>query len=62
MDAGERHDVRSASFDYVVRIMIPLGAAYLVQDLVLIEKDEEGKISSRSITPVRFVPLLRGTR
>jgi len=44
------------------RMIIPLGRARLVQELVVIDKDREGNISSRSILPVRFVPFLRGTR
>jgi len=39
------------------RMCIPVGAPFLVQTLMLIEK-KEGKIISHSICPVRFVPLL----
>ncbi|NQS88925.1 protein-L-isoaspartate(D-aspartate) O-methyltransferase [Patescibacteria group bacterium] len=39
------------------RMVIPVGAPFLVQSLMLIEK-KNGKIISHSICPVRFVPLL----
>ncbi|MCD6318295.1 protein-L-isoaspartate(D-aspartate) O-methyltransferase [Candidatus Aerophobetes bacterium] len=39
------------------RMCIPVGAPFLVQTLMLIEK-KEGKIISHSICPVRFVPML----
>jgi protein-L-isoaspartate(D-aspartate) O-methyltransferase len=41
------------------RLVVPVGGVYSIQELRLIEKDEKGKVSSRSITPVRFVPLRR---
>jgi len=44
------------------RIVIPLGTARLVQELVVVEKDEQGNTSSRGICSVRFVPFLRGKR
>jgi len=42
------------------RMVIPVGSRFMVQQLVLIEKDEKGKVSSRQILPVRFVPLTGG--
>ncbi len=39
------------------RMCIPVGPPFLVQTLMLIEK-KDGKIISRNIIPVRFVPLL----
>lgn len=37
------------------RIVIPVGRGY--QSLLLIEKDEHGAVSQRSIAPVAFVPM-----
>ncbi|MDT8319271.1 MAG: protein-L-isoaspartate(D-aspartate) O-methyltransferase [Xanthomonadales bacterium] len=39
------------------RMVIPVGGAFLTQYLLLIEKSEAGEITTRQITPVRFVPL-----
>ncbi len=39
------------------KMCIPVGPPFLVQTLMLIEK-KDGKIISRNICPVRFVPLL----
>ena len=44
------------------RLVMPVGNPMLDQELVLIEKDAEGRVASRRILPVRFVPLLRGVR
>lgn len=41
------------------RMIVPVGSVYSTQDLRLIEKDSHGKVTSRTITPVRFVPLRR---
>jgi protein-L-isoaspartate(D-aspartate) O-methyltransferase len=41
------------------RMVIPVAAAYGTQWLVLVEKDKEGKVTTRQLLPVRFVPLLR---
>ena len=41
------------------RIVIPIGDPRQVQRLVLLEKSEEGKRRSETITYVRFVPLMR---
>jgi protein-L-isoaspartate(D-aspartate) O-methyltransferase len=41
------------------RLVVPVGRVWDVQDLQLIEKDAAGKTSTRSIIPVRFVPLVK---
>ncbi len=41
------------------RMVIPVGAAFFAQELVLIEKNRDGSISTQQILPVRFVPLTR---
>ena len=38
-------------------MMIPVGSRFLVQQLVLVSKNEAGEITTRQILPVRFVPL-----
>ena len=42
------------------RMVIPVGASFLTQHLLLIEKRADGSVSSRQILPVRFVPLTGG--
>ncbi|MDJ0974522.1 MAG: protein-L-isoaspartate(D-aspartate) O-methyltransferase [Planctomycetota bacterium] len=46
------------------RMVIPVGQPFAVQDLVLVEKDTDGKVYTRSLYAVRFVPLTgtRGTK
>ncbi len=44
------------------RLMMPVGDPETHQDLVLLEKDSLGRVASRRVIPVRFVPLLRGVR
>ena len=39
------------------RMVIPVGGPFLVQNLVLIRKDGSGKITTRNLMPVLFVPL-----
>ncbi len=39
------------------RIVIPVGSRFLTQQLLLVEKDAEGKITTHQVLPVRFVPL-----
>jgi protein-L-isoaspartate(D-aspartate) O-methyltransferase len=39
------------------RMVIPLGAPFLTQDLILVTKGADGKVSTRSVLPVAFVPL-----
>ncbi len=40
-------------------MVIPVGGAYGIQDLIVVTKDAEGKVSRESMMPVRFVPMLR---
>lgn len=40
------------------RMAIPVGGAFQVQHLVLVQKTEDGKVTTRNVLPVRFVPLL----
>ena len=42
------------------RMVIPVGGQFQVQYLLLVEKDRAGKVRSRQITAVRFVPLTGG--
>ena len=39
------------------RMVIPVGAPFMSQNLMLVEKDEQGRAHTRSLLPVRFVPL-----
>lgn len=39
------------------RLVIPVGAAFFTQYLMLVEKKADGSVTSRQILPVRFVPL-----
>jgi len=39
------------------RMILPLGSPYGSQWLVLITKDDKGEVRSRSLIPVRFVPM-----
>jgi protein-L-isoaspartate(D-aspartate) O-methyltransferase len=41
------------------RMVIPVGPAWSVQHLMLIEKLADGSIQSRKVLPVRFVPFTR---
>jgi protein-L-isoaspartate(D-aspartate) O-methyltransferase len=38
-------------------MVIPVGSRFLVQQLVLVTKDNTGSITTRQVLPVRFVPL-----
>jgi len=42
------------------RMVIPVGSIYGVQNLVLVRKSADGEIRTRTLLPVRFVPLLHG--
>lgn len=42
------------------RMVIPLGAQFMTQYLMLVEKHMDGSITSRQIAPVAFVPLTGG--
>ena len=44
------------------RMVIPIGPVHSTQRLVIVHKDEEGKVKTRSVLPVRFVPLTGGPR
>jgi protein-L-isoaspartate(D-aspartate) O-methyltransferase len=39
------------------RLVVPVGGAFSVQDLVLVRKDEAGEVTTESLYAVRFVPL-----
>lgn len=39
------------------RMMIPVGSRFLTQQLLLVSKEKDGKLLTRQILPVRFVPL-----
>jgi len=41
------------------KMCIPVGSPFFVQDLTVVEKKKDGKIVTRKILPVRFVPLVR---
>ncbi len=41
------------------KMVIPVGSPFYTQNLVLIEK-KDGKIYSKNLIPVRFVPFIRG--
>jgi protein-L-isoaspartate(D-aspartate) O-methyltransferase len=38
-------------------MVIPVGAAFMVQQMMLVEKNLDGTVSTRQILPVTFVPL-----
>jgi protein-L-isoaspartate(D-aspartate) O-methyltransferase len=38
-------------------MIIPVGGRFLIQQLVLINKDETGQVKTRQVLPVQFVPL-----
>jgi protein-L-isoaspartate(D-aspartate) O-methyltransferase len=39
------------------RLVIPVGAPFALQHLVLVERDAAGRVQTRQLLPVRFVPL-----
>jgi protein-L-isoaspartate(D-aspartate) O-methyltransferase len=39
------------------RMLIPVGAPFFAQELIVLTKDANGKVSTRSVLPVAFVPL-----
>ena len=41
------------------RMVIPVGPAFGTQSLMLVQKDKDGTVRSRSLMLVRFVPLIR---
>jgi protein-L-isoaspartate(D-aspartate) O-methyltransferase len=42
------------------RLIAPIGSRYGIQQLQLLRKDAQGRIATRSVLEVRFVPLTRG--
>lgn len=40
------------------RMAIPIGAPFGLQDLVLVEKDQQGEVATRTILGVAFVPMI----
>jgi protein-L-isoaspartate(D-aspartate) O-methyltransferase len=44
------------------RMVIPVGSVYGAQYLILVEKDAKGKLRTRNLLPVAFVPMLSGLR
>ena len=44
------------------RLVMPVGDQFPHQELVLMVKDHAGRLTSRRLLPVRFVPFLRGVR
>jgi protein-L-isoaspartate(D-aspartate) O-methyltransferase len=44
------------------RLVIPVGQAFAVQQLVMVQKDSDGQVTTRQLLPVRFVPLTRQPR
>jgi protein-L-isoaspartate(D-aspartate) O-methyltransferase len=44
------------------RMIIPVGTVYGVQYLILVEKDARGEVTTRTLIPVQFVPMLKGAR
>jgi len=41
-------------------MVIPVGSRFLTQQLVLIEKQQDGQLITQQLLPVRFVPLTGG--
>ena len=41
-------------------MVIPVGAAFQIQQLMLVEKRGDGTLATRQLMPVRFVPLTGG--
>jgi len=39
------------------RMVIPVGAPFHTQDLILLQKDAKGRVTTTSVLPVAFVPL-----
>jgi protein-L-isoaspartate(D-aspartate) O-methyltransferase len=44
------------------RMVIPVGSVGGVQNLILVEKDAKGEVTTEILLPVRFVPMLKGLR
>ena len=43
------------------RMVIPVGPPLATQQLMIVDKDADGEVTQRSVMPVRFVPLTRGS-
>ena len=41
-------------------MVIPVGSVFFTQTLMLVEKDLDGRVRTRQVLPVRFVPLTGG--
>jgi protein-L-isoaspartate(D-aspartate) O-methyltransferase len=41
-------------------MVIPVGGAFMTQQLMLVEKRNDGKIITKQVLPVIFVPLTGG--
>jgi protein-L-isoaspartate(D-aspartate) O-methyltransferase len=41
-------------------MIIPVGSRFLTQQLVVVNKEQDGQLVTRQILPVRFVPLTGG--
>jgi protein-L-isoaspartate(D-aspartate) O-methyltransferase len=44
------------------RMIVPVGTVYGVQHLILVEKNARGEVTTRTLIPVQFVPMLEGQR
>jgi protein-L-isoaspartate(D-aspartate) O-methyltransferase len=44
------------------RMVVPVGPEWAVQSLTLLEKDAAGKVTTRGLAPVRFVPMVKERR
>ena len=42
------------------RIIIPVGSPFMTQQLMLVKKEKDGKIKTKQVLPVLFVPLTGG--
>jgi protein-L-isoaspartate(D-aspartate) O-methyltransferase len=42
------------------RMVLPVGTRFTTQQLVLVEKQADGKVTTRQLLPVAFVPLTGG--
>jgi protein-L-isoaspartate(D-aspartate) O-methyltransferase len=42
------------------RMVLPVGTRFTTQQLVLVHKREDGRIETRQVLPVAFVPLTGG--
>jgi len=42
------------------RMVMPVGSPFLTQELIVVEKRPNGSVQTRSVLPVRFVPLTGG--